>query len=63
MSASSNSSSGGIGVFGLLGVLFVGLKLTGYIDWSWWLVTLPFWGGFILIIIALLIIVAFGKES
>jgi hypothetical protein len=25
----------------LLGVLFTGLKLTGYIDWSWWLVLLP----------------------
>lgn len=32
-------------IIGALGVLFVGLKLTGYIDWSWWLVTLPFWGG------------------
>lgn len=40
-----NSSSGGIGVFGLLGVAFVVLKLTGFIDWSWWWVTLPFWGG------------------
>ena len=29
---------------GLLGVLFVALKLTGYITWSWWWVTLPFWG-------------------
>jgi len=29
----------------LLGILFVGLKLTGYIDWSWWWVTLPFWIG------------------
>ena len=47
-SSSSSSSSGGIGVLGLLGVLFVGLKLTGYIDWSWWLVTMPFWGGAIL---------------
>ena len=37
--------SNGIGVFGLLGVLFVGLKLCGVIDWSWWLVTLPFWCG------------------
>lgn len=27
----------------LLGVLFVALKLTGHIDWSWWYVTLPFW--------------------
>ncbi len=43
------SSSGGIGVFGLLGVLFVGLKLTGFIDWSWWWVTAPFWGGFVLL--------------
>ena len=33
------------GVVGLLGILFVGLKLTHYIDWSWWWVTLPFWGG------------------
>ncbi len=42
---SSSSSSGGIGVIGLLGVLFVGLKLGGVINWSWWYVTLPFWGG------------------
>ncbi len=44
-----NSSSGGIGVFGLLGVAFVVLKLTGFIDWSWWWVTLPFWGGIALL--------------
>jgi len=36
---------GSLPVF-LLGILFVGLKLTGYIDWSWWWwVTLPFWIG------------------
>lgn len=27
----------------LLTVLFVGLKLTHYIDWSWWLVLAPVW--------------------
>ncbi len=47
---SSTASSGGIGVLGLLGVLFVALKLTNVIDWSWWLVTLPFWGGFALLL-------------
>lgn len=41
----AEKSSGGIGVIGALGVLFVAMKLMGYIDWSWWLVTLPFWGG------------------
>ena len=26
-----------------LGLLFIGLKLTGHIDWSWWFVLLPFY--------------------
>lgn len=34
----------GISVFGLLGVLFIGLKLTNHITWSWWWVLAPFWG-------------------
>ena len=25
----------------LLALLFIALKLTNYIDWSWWLVTAP----------------------
>jgi hypothetical protein len=38
----------------LLGVLFVALKLTHVIDWSWWWVTLPFWLGWgvVLLVIA-----------
>lgn len=31
----------------LICILFVGLKLTGFIDWSWWWVTAPIWGGFV----------------
>lgn len=50
----SNSSSSGIGVIGLLGVLFVGLKLTHYIDWSWWWVLAPFWMGTALVLFILL---------
>lgn len=34
-------------VIGLLGVCFVVMKILGLIDWSWWLVTAPFWGGFV----------------
>jgi len=49
MGDNSSSSSGGIGVFGLLGVVFVALKLTGVINWSWWWVTAPFWGGFAIV--------------
>ena len=37
------SSNSGIGWPSLLTVLFVGLKLTGHIDWSWWWVLSPIW--------------------
>ena len=36
-----NSSSGGIGFIGLLTILFIGLKLTNFIDWSWAIVLSP----------------------
>jgi hypothetical protein len=48
--SSSSSSSSGIGVLGLLGVVFVVLKLMGFLGWSWWLVTLPFYGAFVLVL-------------
>lgn len=44
------SSSGGIGFFGLLAIVFIALKLTGHIDWSWWWVTAPIWGPFAAVI-------------
>jgi len=46
----------GPGVLGLLGVAFVILKLLGYINWSWWLVLLPFWGPAVIVLILSLIV-------
>ena len=43
MSDTSNNKSGGIGFCGLLAILFIGLKLTGHIAWSWWWVLSPLW--------------------
>ena len=37
----------GIGFSGLLTIVFIVLKLTGHIDWSWWLVLAPAWVSFI----------------
>lgn len=39
----SKSSSSGIGLTGVLFIVFLVLKLTGNIDWSWWWVTSPLW--------------------
>lgn len=48
--------SSGVSFMGLLAILFIGLKLTNFITWSWWLVLLPIWGGFALFILALILI-------
>ena len=41
-------SYSGIGFPGLLTILFIGLKLTGHIDWDWIWVLSPLWIGFAL---------------
>lgn len=56
--SNSSSSSSGIGFGGLLTVLFVGLKLTGYITWPWVWVLSPLW--IPLAIFAGIGIIAFG---
>lgn len=33
--------SEGIGFLGLLAIVFITLKLVGYINWSWWMVLAP----------------------
>lgn len=46
MSASASrerTAGGGVGFTGALFLLFLGLKLAGFIDWSWWWVTAPLW--------------------
>lgn len=44
-------SGGGISLFSVLGVVFVVLKLVGTINWSWWLVLLPFYGPIVLALV------------
>lgn len=56
MSTQSTSSSGGIGFTGLLTIVFIALKLMGYIDWSWWWVLSPIWISIILVIVIFLIV-------
>ena len=54
----SSSSSSGIGFVGLLTILFIGLKLTGHVNWSWLWVLSPIWIS-IVFIIALIVVLAF----
>ena len=54
----SNNSEGGIGLCGVLFIVFLVLKLTDNIDWSWCWVFAPLWMPCGLIL-AILIIIAF----
>ncbi|MDQ0241197.1 hypothetical protein [Arthrobacter bambusae] len=51
---STQSTTSSTSIAGLLGVLFVGLKLTHVIDWSWWWVLAPFWIPLTLVFLVLL---------
>lgn len=60
----TTTKSGGVSFAGLLFLLFLGLKLTNQIDWSWWWVTAPLWAplalvlGFALIVIFIAFLIA-----
>lgn len=44
----TDTARNGVGFFSLLGLLFIGLKLAGFIGWPWWVVMLPIWGPIVL---------------
>jgi hypothetical protein len=41
--SNKQNASGGIGISTILFLIFMTLKLTGHITWSWWWVTAPLW--------------------
>ena len=60
MRALENERGGiNIGFIGLLTILFIVLKVTGYVAWSWWWVLAPLWIG-IPVMIMLVLIIIFG---
>lgn len=61
MSDGNSNNGGGIGFFGLLTIVFIACRLTGFIDWPWWLVLSPIWG-FWLFVIVLAIVAAVASE-
>ena len=51
MSNSNNNrgtaAGGGLGILGVVEIVFIILKLLGIINWSWWIVLIPLWIDFI----------------
>lgn len=60
---SSNKSSGGVGFFGLLTIVFIVLKLCGVIHWGWLWVLAPLWIPTAIVLLVLIIILIIGIIS
>jgi hypothetical protein len=60
--AAENSNSG-IGFCGLLTIVFITLKLTNYIDWSWWWVLAPTWIPFALILAFVALVLTLAEKK
>jgi hypothetical protein len=54
----ADNTSGGIGICGVLFIVFLVLKLTSVIAWSWWWITAPLWGSAIALIILIIVGIA-----
>ena len=52
----SNSKGGGLGICSVLTIVFVVLKLTKVITWSWWWVLCPLWINLILYVVLVAIL-------
>ncbi len=66
MSTKKNTGSG-LSLSAVLFVVFLVLKLTGNIDWSWWWVTSPLWipvalalSLFVIILFVIILLLIFG---
>ena len=58
---SKESSSSGVSFMGLLTILFIALKLTNFIDWSWWWVLSPMWITCVIFVFAVIVLVLIRK--
>jgi hypothetical protein len=65
MSNNTKNVSVNFPIFGILGLIFITLKLTGHITWSWLWVLSPFWIplGLALLIFLIVFLFAFFENK
>ena len=61
MTEDKDVGSVGVGLFGMLGLVLVALRLSGVIDWPWLVVLAPIWVpvAFVVAFLAILLAVAY----
>lgn len=59
----NSSSSSGIGILGVLQIVFLVLKLTGLITWSWTVVLIQLWISLVMLVIFLIVTIIVVKNN
>lgn len=59
----NSSSSSEIGILGVLQIVFLVLKLTGLITWSWTVVLIPLWISLVMLVIFLIVTIIVVKNN
>lgn len=59
----NSSGSSGIGILGVLQIVFLVLKLTGLITWSWTVVLIPLWISLVMLVIFLIVTIIVVKNN
>lgn len=62
MTTKIKAEQGSFPFFGILTLIFITLKLTNFIAWSWWWVMAPVWIPVALVIVIALLVLALGGE-
>lgn len=55
------AAGGGLGFFAVLGLIFITLKLCGFIDWAWWVVLSPLWAPPLVILVIFIFLLIWVK--
>ena len=59
----NNNRSNGIGFGTILFLIFLTLKLTNYIDWSWWWIFSPLWIPLLIMGLAGLVMIVYYNSN
>lgn len=54
----NRSASSGIGLTGVVQIVFLILKLCGLIDWPWKYVLIPLWIDLVIVVVLLIVVIA-----
>jgi hypothetical protein len=62
--SNNNHSTGGVGILGILQIIFIVLKCTNLIDWTWTQVFIPtFIGGALLALAVVVLFIILWREN